>query len=192
MLIEFFDHACHFRSSPVNFRCISGVYWSYLFFESALKQYLIDITLNPSRFDSWASVALCKAADIDDKLRSFDDSESRLDDRKLQSAIFAFDKAISLEKNGKILIEFAQLLFTLANRIPETANMDKNKVSEKANDKLLETSDKLNESDKKVVKTDFEMLEKSEALFDQVKESMPEEEWLVLYMKGRASRTRKH
>ena len=94
-----------------------------------------------------------------------------------------------MEKNGKILIEFAQFLFTLANRIPETANADKNKVSEKANDKLLETSDKLNE---KVEKTDFEMLEKSEALFDQVKESMPEEEWLVLYMKGRASRTRKH
>ena len=29
---------------------------------------------------------------------------------------------------------------------------------------------------------------KSESLFDQVKESMPEEEWLVLYMKGRDSR----
>ena len=150
--------------------------------QSALKQYLIDITLNPSRFDSWASVALCKAADIDDKLRSFDDSESRIDDRKLQSAIFAFDKAISLEKNGKILIEFAQFLFTLANRIPETTDKNKDKLPEKM-------SDNSDEPDKSSEKTDFEMLEKSESLFDQVKESMPEEEWLVLYMKGRDSRT---
>ena len=177
MEIDHFFISGHFSLLPVYFR-------PEKIFESALKQYLIDITLNPSRFDSWASVALCKAADIDDKLRSFDDSESRLDDRKLQSAIFAFDKAISLEKNGKILIEFAQFLFTLANRIPETSGTDK-KVTEKASDKLPEKmADKSDEPNKKSVKTDFEMLEKSESLFDQVKESMPEEEWLVLYMKG--------
>ena len=117
-------------------------------------------------------------------MRSFDDSESRIDDRKLQSAIFAFDKAISLEKNGKILIEFAQFLFTLANRIPETTDKNKEK------DKQEKMSDNSDESDKPSEKTDFEMLKKSESLFDQVKESMPEEEWLVLYMKGRVSRTK--
>ena len=102
----------------------------------------------------------------------------------MQSAIFAFDKAISLEKNGKILIEFAQFLFTLANRIPETADKNKEK------DKQEKMSDNSDESDKLSEKTDFEMLKKSESLFDQVKESMPEEEWLVLYMKGRVSRTK--
>ena len=32
---------------------------------SAVKNYLMDIAFNPSRFDSWAAVALCKAADIE-------------------------------------------------------------------------------------------------------------------------------
>ena len=49
--------------------------------------------------------------------------------------------------------------------------------------------DNSDESEKPSEKTDFEMLKKSESLFDQVKESMPEEEWLVLYMKGRVSWT---
>ena len=88
-----------------------------------------------------------------------------------------------MEKNGKILIEFAQFLFTLANRIPESADKNKDKLPEKISE------EKLKEPNEKSEKTDFEMLEKSESLFDQVKESMPEEEWLVLYMKGRVSRT---
>ena len=92
-----------------------------------------------------------------------------------------------MEKNGKILIEFAQFLFTLANRIPESADKNKEKLPEKTSE---EKSEEPNEkSNEKSEKTDFEMLEKSESLFDQVKESMPEEEWLVLYMKGRVSRT---
>ena len=72
------------------------------------------------------------------------------------------------------------------NRIPESADKNKDKLPEKISE---EKSEEPSEKTEKTEKTDFEMLEKSESLFDQVKESMPEEEWLVLYMKGRVSRT---
>ena len=72
------------------------------------------------------------------------------------------------------------------NRIPESADKNKDKLPEKISE---EKSEEPSEKTEKTEKTDFEMLEKSESLFDQVKESMPEEEWLVLYMKGRGSRT---
>ena len=62
---------------------------------NAIKNYMMDISFNPSRFDSWAALALCKAADIEDKLRSFEVSPTeKIDQKKISAAIFSFNRAL--------------------------------------------------------------------------------------------------
>ena len=137
----------------------------------AMKNYLLDVTLNPNRFDSWAAIALCKAADIEDKLRSFDaGSVEKIDQRKVNGAVFAFKQANKIEKNGKILIEFAQFLFSIGTRV---------KFSLDAQVPI-----------DIITLPNFNILEMSLKLFEQAKEEMPEEEWLVLYMKGKIAEKR--
>lgn len=120
---------------------------------SAVKNYLMDIAFNPSRFDSWAALALCKAADIEDKLRSFEISSiAKIDPKKICAAKFSFDRALQLENNGKILIEYAQCLYWLATHSGQRCP---------------------------------KLLSQAEKMFDQALLAIPEEEWLVLYMKGK-------
>ena len=55
------------------------------------------------------------AADIEDKLRSFDSpTNAKLDVKKVSAASFCFKRALVLETNGKILLEYGQFLYWLA------------------------------------------------------------------------------
>lgn len=42
-------------------------------FSKAIRFYILDLTLRPQRFDSWAGLALSKSAKIEAKLNSCDD-----------------------------------------------------------------------------------------------------------------------
>ena len=60
------------------------------------------------------------AADIEDKLRSFDSpTNAKLDVKKVSAASFCFKRALVLETNGKILLEYGQFLYWLAVQYEE-------------------------------------------------------------------------
>jgi len=82
--------------------------------DDAIKYYFMDVGFNPQRIDSWAAIALCKAAEIDEKMRSFESKGQFLPLKLIHCAIFCFERALELERNGKILIEFGQMLYWLA------------------------------------------------------------------------------
>merc|ERR1712106_70458 len=82
----------------------------------ALKNYQLDACFNPARFDTWAAIALCKAAEVEDNLRSFE-HDDKLDQRKIEATMFAFRRALSLEENGKIMIEFGQFVYYIGARM---------------------------------------------------------------------------
>ena len=84
----------------------------------ALKNYQFDACVNPDRFDTWA-IALCKAAEIEDNLRSFE-HDDKLDQRKIEATLFAFTAALTLEENGKIMIEFGQFVYYIGARVLRT------------------------------------------------------------------------
>ena len=85
----------------------------------ALKNYQLDACFNPDRFDTWAAIALCKAAEIEDNLRSFE-HDDKLDQRKIEATVFAFTTALTLEENGKIMIEFGQFVYYIGARVMRT------------------------------------------------------------------------
>jgi calcineurin-binding protein cabin-1 len=61
-------------SFPSNINCIYYLLADYYFksrdFIKAIKYYILDLTMHPTRFDSWANLALSKASKVETKLNS--------------------------------------------------------------------------------------------------------------------------
>lgn len=59
-------------SLPYKIRCIFYLLADYYFknrdFSKAIKYYTLDLTISPTRFDSWAGMALSKASKIETRL----------------------------------------------------------------------------------------------------------------------------
>ena len=93
------------------------------------------------------------AADLEDRLRSFDwATNTKLDPKKVSAACFCFQRALVLETNGKILLENGQFLYWLA--VQNSSEKEENLINAEKNFKKAATA-------------------------------IPEEEWLVLYMRGK-------
>ena len=82
--------------------------------------FIIIFRLKISVENGFIQFLIFLAADIEDKLRSFDSpTNAKLDVKKVSAASFCFKRALVLETNGKILLEYGQFLYWLAVQYEE-------------------------------------------------------------------------
>ncbi|XP_055333033.1 LOW QUALITY PROTEIN: calcineurin-binding protein cabin-1-like [Paramacrobiotus metropolitanus] len=80
----------------------------------ALRLYLSDLCVNPDRFDSWAGLALNKAAEVDKKLRSFELKPDPKIFEEAMEAVACFGIALKMKRSSEHLwIECLNVVYPL-------------------------------------------------------------------------------
>ncbi|XP_061392801.1 calcineurin-binding protein cabin-1-like [Musca vetustissima] len=83
-------------------------------FTKAIKFYTLDLVINPSRFDSWAGVALSKASQIETKLNGLDQINLDALWKECEQVIRCFECCITLDRFQTLLwIEYGSFCYTL-------------------------------------------------------------------------------
>ncbi|XP_012945671.1 uncharacterized protein LOC101852743 [Aplysia californica] len=110
---------CRQREDPYNicgllFYLLGDFYFKNKEPAKAVKFYQLDVVLNCSRLDSWAGLALAKMSQIEQKLSS---TELKLDapiNKKSESALRCFRRAVELESGShKLWLEYGSLAYQL-------------------------------------------------------------------------------
>ncbi|XP_073675244.1 calcineurin-binding protein cabin-1 [Garra rufa] len=145
----------------------------------AIKFYMLDISLCPKRFDSWAGMALARASRIQDKLNS---NELRSDGpiwKNSLAVLTCFKRALEIDgSNLSLWIEYGTMSYALhsfASRQLKQWNQelppDLIKQMEERRDSMLETASQC-----------FQSASRCDG---------DEEEWLIHYMLGKIAEKRK-
>lgn len=75
---------------------------------------MLDVCLNPYRFDSWAAMALARAASLTSDLNSCDTFDNDVQLHRKTKAQRCFQQAVNLEpENTTMWIEFGSFAYTV-------------------------------------------------------------------------------
>lgn len=146
-------------------------------FEQAEWYYLLDLSVNPNRFDAWAGLSLS----YNYELSTLIDSEGPYTQRYHQAAfrvVQCFEAALRLQpENCKLWIEFGFVAYSIASNLSRAA-IRKVKFAK----------------DFKTDESKFEreqMLDKAQQCFETAKNLENDEPWLPFYMLGKVAEKRK-
>uniref|UniRef100_T1PHJ2 TPR repeat protein n=1 Tax=Musca domestica TaxID=7370 RepID=T1PHJ2_MUSDO len=93
---------------------LADYYFKSRDFTKAIKFYTLDLVINPSRFDSWAGVALSKASQIETKLNGLDQIAMEVLWKECEQVIRCFECCITLDRYQTLLwIEYGSFCYTL-------------------------------------------------------------------------------
>ncbi|XP_073826591.1 calcineurin-binding protein cabin-1-like [Musca autumnalis] len=93
---------------------LADYYFKSRDFPKAIKFYTLDLVISPSRFDSWAGVALSKASQIETKLNGLDQINLESLWKECEQVIRCFECCITLDRFQTLLwIEYGSFCYTL-------------------------------------------------------------------------------
>ncbi|XP_076114418.1 calcineurin-binding protein cabin-1-like isoform X3 [Mytilus galloprovincialis] len=112
-----FNEESIYNPSPVSqelYYLLADYYFKNHEQAKAIKYYMNDICVNPSRLDSWAGMALARMSQLEQKLNS---TELKMDfpvHKKSIAALRCFRRALQIdESNGKLWMEYGSLAYQL-------------------------------------------------------------------------------
>ena len=113
----------------------------------AIKFYIADLTMKPDRFDSWASLSLCKQSKLEMRLNSNASIGVKEFLELADQTINCFNQCLKLKKTITILTEFASFTYHLHSfcsrnlkQNSETLSMENFSAIEHRKDKFLNIS----------------------------------------------------
>lgn len=113
----------------------------------AIKFYINDLTMKPDRFDSWASLSLCKQSRLEMKLNSNASISVKDFLEFADQTINCFNQCLKLKRTITILTEFASFTYHLHSfcsrnlkQSSETLSMENFSAIEERKDKFLNLS----------------------------------------------------
>lgn len=113
----------------------------------AVKYFLNDLTMKPDRFDSWASMSLCKQSKLENRLNTYNSIDVKNYLELADQAINCFNQCLKLKKSSTILTEFASFTYHLHSfcsrnlkQASETLSMENFAAIEDRKDKFLNIS----------------------------------------------------
>lgn len=114
-----------------------------------VKYFYYDLTMKPDRFDSWASLSLCKQKKLEDRLNSYNSIDVKSFLEQADQAIICFNQCLKIKHNSTILTEFASFTYHLHSfcsrnlkQASETLSMENFAAIEERKDKFLNLSQK--------------------------------------------------
>lgn len=162
----------------------------------AIKFYINDLTMKPDRFDSWASLSLCKQSKLEMKLNANESIGVKDFLEMADQTINCFNQCLKLKKTITILTEFASFTYHLHSfcsrnlkQSSETLSMENFSAIEERKDKFLnisfkcfkQVSEAMSESTKEV----------SSNKNQEESEENHEEKWYYHFMLGKISEKKK-
>ncbi|CAC5395080.1 CABIN1 [Mytilus coruscus] len=112
-----FNEESIYNPSPVSqelYYLLADYYFKNHEQAKAIKYYMNDICVNPSRLDSWAGMALARMSQLEQKLNS---TELKMDfpvHKKSIAALRCFRRALQIDEgNGKLWMEYGSLAYQL-------------------------------------------------------------------------------
>lgn len=157
----------------------------------AIKFFINDLTLKPDRFDSWASISLCKQSKLEMRLNSYNSIDVKNYLELADQAIICFNQCLKLKKTSTILTEFGSFTYHLHSfcsrnlkQASETLSMENFAALEERKEKFLSLSYKC-------------FTEVSQPTFDVNTNKNPEDEenhdekWYYSFMLGKIAEKRK-
>lgn len=162
----------------------------------AIKFYISDLTMKPDRFDSWASLSLCKQSKLEMKLNSNASIEVIDFLEMADQTINCFNQCLKIKKTITILTEFASFTYHLQSfcsrnlkQSSETLSMENFSAIEERKDKFLNISFRcFSEVSEAVIDPTHELnVNKNQEESDD----SHDEKWYYHFMLGKISEKRK-
>lgn len=162
----------------------------------AIKFYISDLTMKPDRFDSWASLSLCKQSKLEMKLNAYASIGVKEFLEIADQTINCFNQCLRLKKTITILTEFASFSYHLHSfcsrnlkQSSETLSMENFSAIEERKDKFLNISFK---SFSEVGEAINDNLNEVNSKGNQEEsEENHEEKWYYHFMLGKIAEKRK-
>jgi calcineurin-binding protein cabin-1 len=113
----------------------------------AVKFFMYDLTMKPDRFDSWASISLCKQSKLEMRLNAYNSIDVKSFLELADQAISCFNQCLKIKNNSTIMTEFASFTYHLHSfcsrnlkQASETLSMENFAAIEERKDKFLNIS----------------------------------------------------
>ncbi|XP_014102649.2 calcineurin-binding protein cabin-1 [Bactrocera oleae] len=182
-------------SLPYKIRCIFYLLADYYFknrdFSKAIKYYTLDLTISPTRFDSWAGMALSKASKIETRLNGLIPLNPNNVLAESEDTIRCFEMCICLNRQQTLLwIEYGSFTYTMHSYCSrQLKNSAESFTAEQSS--LLQTRKGrvLN-----IAHNCFSLaaaLQNTEQTESEENEDSHEEKWLCQYMLGKIAEKQK-
>ncbi|XP_046803424.1 calcineurin-binding protein cabin-1-like isoform X3 [Lucilia cuprina] len=169
---------------------LADFYFKNRDFIKAIKFYTLDLAVNPTRFDSWAGMALSKASKIETKLNGLDPISMQNIWEECEEVLRCFECCINLNRFQTLLwIEYGSFSYTIHSCFSRYL---------KNNSKTDETYDVINERKNKMLTIAYNCFSFANSLQSSTTSGNSEdnsdandEKWLCQYMLGKISEKRK-
>ncbi|XP_065356225.1 calcineurin-binding protein cabin-1-like [Calliphora vicina] len=169
---------------------LADFYFKNRDFIKAIKFYTLDLTVNPTRFDSWAGMALSKASKIETKLNGLDPISMENIWEECEEVLRCFECCINLNRFQTLLwIEYGSFSYTIHSCFSRYL---------KCNSKNVETFAIINERKNKMLTIAYNCFSFANSLQSSTSSGNSEdnadandEKWLCQYMLGKISEKRK-
>lgn len=162
----------------------------------AIKFYINDLTMKPDRFDSWASLSLCKQSKLEMRLNANASIGVKDFLEMADQAINCFNQCLKLKKTITILTEFASFTYHLHSfcsrnlkQSSETLSMENFSAIEDRKDKFLNISYKcFQEVTEAVTDSNHELNSNKN---QEENDDNHDEKWYYHFMLGKISEKKK-
>lgn len=162
----------------------------------AIKFYIYDLTIKPDRFDSWASISLCKQSKLEMKLNSYNLITVKEFLESADQTINCFNESLKLKKTITIMTEFASFSYHLHSfcsrnlkQSSETLSMENFAAMEERKERFLNISLKCFTQVCEAVSDPTHELNNSKTHDDA--EDNNEEKWYYYFMLGKIAEKKK-
>lgn len=162
----------------------------------AIKFFIYDLTMFPNRFDSWASMSLCKQSKLEKRLNSFEAIDVKTFLELADQAINCFNQCLNIKKTSTIVTEFASFTYHLHSfcsrslkQASENMSMENFAAIEERKDKFLDISLKwFTDVSQSIIDASHELnLSRNQEDSDD----NHEERWLCEFMLGKIAEKKK-
>jgi len=161
------------------FYYLGDYYFKNKEFSKAIKFYMHDICMNPTRFESWAAMALGRGSRLEEKISAHEPKSDGPIRKNIVSTLRCFEKAVELnDRNCMILEEYGSTSYMLNSQAARRLR------------ELIQDEEYTSEAALSLIERRKEMLRLAEKCFTQAKSLVRRAEgepWLHSYMLGKTA-----
>lgn len=162
----------------------------------AMKYFIYDLTMFPTRFDAWASMSLCKQSKLEKRLNAFETVDIKNFLEQADQAINCFKQCLALKKTSTIVTEFASFTYHLHSfcsrtlkQASENMSMENFAAIEERKDTFIDISLKCFTDVSQAITDTMHELNLSKNQEDS--DDSHDEKWLCYFMLGKISEKKK-